>query len=108
LTGPEPHPDLPDLNFDSGAIKLNYWSTVRQPYTYEDRVANAARIVAYLHPKSILLIDDLQSTDSTTRSNNPVWCTYAHAARAAFIIAQNGTIVSAMPWFRQELLSGFE
>jgi hypothetical protein len=29
LVGPEPHPIWPYANFDSGSLKMNYWSTIR-------------------------------------------------------------------------------
>lgn len=29
LVGPEPHPMWPSVNFDSGSIKMNLWSTIR-------------------------------------------------------------------------------
>lgn len=105
LAGPEPHPDLPDLNFDSGAIKLNYWSTIRQAYTYEDRVQAAGRIAALVHPYSILLLDDLQGNPySKAPMDNPVWCTYGHGARPVFVIGKNGTVLYSRPWFHAEEL----
>jgi hypothetical protein len=28
MIGPEPHPMWPYANFDSGSLKMNYWSTI--------------------------------------------------------------------------------
>lgn len=51
---------IPDLNFDSGAIKLNYWSTIPQAYTYGERLERAAMIGDLLHPNMTVLVDYLE------------------------------------------------
>lgn len=57
LVGPEPHPLTPDTNFDSGKQLMNYWSTVRQPLTYDDRLVMAEKVKEYTHPSALLLPD---------------------------------------------------
>lgn len=53
LYGPEPHPTAPDLNFDSGRLLPNYWSTTRQQLKYEDRVQAATAIRGTTHPDQV-------------------------------------------------------
>ena len=116
IYGPEPHPITPDLNFDSGAIKLNFWSTVAQPYTYLDRVDHAAMIFTYLHPDVLFLVDDLNGNiyDDLKmkedkkyyykKTTNPVWCTYGHGARPAILISNQGIIKYTQEWYQRKSL----
>jgi hypothetical protein len=124
--GPEPHPDLPDLNFDSGAIKLNYWSTEPQAYTYDDRMQTAEKVGAVMmitrlswgrrvaeregvvllrqvrelvHPRAILLLDDLEGNRHGSKMNNPVWCSYSNGARGAVLIGKHGGVEYLSEWF---------
>lgn len=53
MYGPEPHPTVPDTNFDSGRLLPNYWSLTRQQFTYEERVAAAMAIRPYTHPDEV-------------------------------------------------------
>ena len=44
---------LPGTNFDSGGVVVNYWSTVAQPKTYEQRLAMVERIEGLTHPEQV-------------------------------------------------------
>ena len=53
LYGPEPHPVAPGTNFDHGVQVNSFWSTVRQPTTYEDRLDMVGRVRNLLHPDQV-------------------------------------------------------
>ena len=53
LYGPEPHPVAPGTNFDHGVQVNSYWSTVRQPVTYQDRLDMVGRVRDWLHPDEV-------------------------------------------------------
>lgn len=53
LYGPEPHPTAPDTNFDSGKVVDSYWSTVKQPKTYDERLVMVDRVKDLLHPEQV-------------------------------------------------------
>lgn len=53
MYGPEPHPTSPDTNFDSGMLLTQYWSTYRQPLTYDERVQAAKKIRPITHPEQV-------------------------------------------------------
>lgn len=53
MYGPEPHPTVPDTNFDSGTLLPNYWSVASQTLTYEGRVASAEAIRSITHPSEV-------------------------------------------------------
>lgn len=53
LYGPEPHPVAPSTNFDHGVQVNSYWSTVRQPVTYQDRLDMVGRVRDWLHPDQV-------------------------------------------------------
>lgn len=104
LIGPEPHPLWPYVNFDSGSIKMNYWSTIPQPQSFAERVSvSAAKVQPYLHPDAVLLVDYLDGP--LGRLNNPVWCSYAHAARAAILIGQDGVVLETQTWFSKDTMA---
>ena len=97
MVGPEPHPITPDTNFDSGKQLMNYWSTVRQPKTYEKRLKMAAKVAEYTHPEATLLADTISSTEG--ESNHGVWCTMGLGARTAMLIGTDGTLQFKQDWF---------
>lgn len=100
LMGPEPHPTAPDTNFDSGRVLMNYWSTVAQPRTWDERVSLSERLVPFLHPHATFLVDTLADNPSDPR-NSPVWCTLGQGARTALLVATDGTLVYAQTWFNR-------
>jgi len=101
LIGPEPHPLWPYANFDSGSMKMNFWSTYGQPLTFEERVTqSASRVAPLLHEDVILLVEYLDGKEG--KYNNPVWCSYSHGARSAFLIGQDGIIIEAQEWFNKD------
>ena len=126
LIGPEPHPLWPYTNFDSGIIfylfiylfytrfsllilsftnsgsmKMNLWSTITQPQSYDERLKeSASRVLPLLHDDAILLIDYLDGVGG--EYNNPVWCSYANGARSAVLIAQDGIIIATQDWFSKD------
>jgi hypothetical protein len=77
---------------------MNYWSNYGQPQSFEERVTvSAAKVLPFLHSDAILLIDYLDG--ATGQYNNPVWCSYAHAARAAILVGQDGVVLKQQQWF---------
>jgi peroxiredoxin len=103
LVGPEPHPITPDTNFDEGTFRMNYWSTVRQPKTFEDRLVIAEKVREYIHPSAHLLVDKLSSESG--EPNQGVWCTMGLGARTSILINQNGKIVYKEDWFNADATS---
>ncbi|KAG5185822.1 hypothetical protein JKP88DRAFT_155418, partial [Tribonema minus] len=103
LVGPEPHPITPDTNFDSGVVKVNFWSTVAQARTYDARVAMARAVADKVHPNAALLPDLLPDAPygdgDAAAAAQPVWCSYAHGARTAVLIGTDGVVRLAQTWF---------
>ncbi|KAJ8609338.1 hypothetical protein CTAYLR_009284 [Chrysophaeum taylorii] len=98
LMGPEPHPVTPDVNFDSGRMLMNYWSTVPQPRTWADRATLASRVAPMLHPKARFLVDTLGDNPKDPR-NSPVWCSLGQGARTALLVDTQGYLRYAQEWF---------
>mmetsp|Transcript_15688 Transcript_15688/g.49091 ORF Transcript_15688/g.49091 Transcript_15688/m.49091 type:complete len:250 (+) Transcript_15688:44-793(+) len=98
LMGPEPHPVTPDVNFDSGKILMNYWSTVSQPRTWTERLQLAARLRPMMHPKTVFLVDTFADNPDDPR-NSPVWCSLGQGARTALIVHPDGTLRYSLDWF---------
>lgn len=88
----EAHPLGPDASPYSGNILESSWSGFNQPKTYDLRLSPARGLNV---GTQLILVDDLTPGDL----NNPVWCTYGPAQNAAFLIAQDGTVVAAHRWF---------
>lgn len=105
LVGPEPHPLTPDTNFDSGKQLMNYWSTVRQAKTYDDRLEMTAKVAEYTHPDVVLLPDLLEGNPYEPSANQPVWCTMGQGARTAMMIGTDGEVTFEQDWFRSEDVS---
>ncbi len=82
---------------------MNYWSTVRQPRTYVDRLELAKRVREYTHPDAVLLIDNLSSEEGA--ANQGVWCTMGLGARTAMLIGTDGTLQYKQDWFNSDALS---
>jgi hypothetical protein len=101
VVGPEPHPVWPFANFDSGTLRMNYWSTLAQPQTYAERVAVSVPPVArLLHPDVYVVADWLDGGGGVGGGrNNPVWCSYAHGARSAVLVGADGKVAFTQPWF---------
>ncbi|CAM9120761.1 unnamed protein product [Scytosiphon promiscuus] len=95
--GPEPHPAAPDLNFDSGKLLPNFWSILRQPVTYNDRVEAAKNIHSITHPDQVILPDYLTGNPYSSL-NQPVWCSYAMGARSSIIVGSSGSIFYQQDW----------
>lgn len=91
---PEAHPAAPDPSPYLGAVSLADISVKRQPRVYEERRAIAAEIQSWYDATQLILVDELEPYGP----NNPVWSTYGPAPNAAFLIAQNGTIVREQDW----------
>ncbi len=70
------------------------WDTegnpVGQPGTYEERVALARQTAEDEDMTVLLLVDGM---------DNAVWCTYGPAPNAAYLIAQDGTILTRQTWY---------
>lgn len=103
LVGPEPHPATPEANFDSGTVRMNYWSTIPQPRTYEERRKLAqTRVSPRLHPNSILLVDTLPDNVDDPR-NSPIWCSLGQGARTALLVDPvTATLSYSQEWFDAE------
>lgn len=100
LYGPEPHPLSPDVNFDVGEFMMNYWSTVRQPKTYQERLKMTAKIRDLVHPSAFLLTDELSSDPN--EANQGVWCSMGLGARTAVLIGQDGKVAHKDSWFNAD------
>lgn len=105
LIGPEPHPIWPYTNFDSGTLRMNYWSTIKQPQTYEERMEwSVPKVVQLLHKDIVVIAEPLDGAESNlntamAHSNNPLWCTYANGARSAILVSRDGNVLATQPWF---------
>jgi hypothetical protein len=104
LVGPEPHPQSPYVNFDSGKIKTNYWSTVPQAFDWSTRRSYAQKIESKIHPSAHLLVDLLPGDPHNMDMSNPVWCSYGPGARTVMLIDQDGIIQYERTWLRIENL----
>lgn len=107
LVGPEPHPTVPDVNFDAGKILLNYWSTLDQPETFSARLSAAKKIKSKVSSNALFLVDFLEGAPYEgyeSGFNNPVWCTYANGARSVILVGMDGEIKYTRGWFRAENL----
>jgi len=102
LVGPEPHPLTPDTNFDSGKQLMNYWSTVRQAKTYDDRLVMTAKVAEFTHPDVVLLPDLLTGNPYDSDANQPVWCSMGLGARTAVMIGTDGVVTFEQEWFRSD------
>ncbi|CAN0057024.1 unnamed protein product [Ascophyllum nodosum] len=103
IYGPEPHPESPEVNFDSGKLLPNYWSISRQARSYETRLQSARNIRGTTHPNQVILPDYLPDNPYSPL-NQPVWCSYANAARSAVLISQLGTIFYQQEWLNTDEL----
>ena len=90
----EPHPMAPDVSPNSGSVWEMQYSTKRQPLVYEDRVAAAQDTEGLLGGNQLVLVDDL----TPGQQNNPVWCTYGPCPNCAYLIGQDGVIVTVQTW----------
>ena len=108
IVGPEPHPLWPYANFDSGSIKMNHWSTIKQPTTFEERMTlSVPPVQALVDSRATVLVEYLDGKEGAY--NNHVWCSYANAARAAVLISMDGTVAEAQSWFnKDELVEAIE
>lgn len=94
----------PYANFDSGTLRMNYWSTIPQPQTFAERLAVSVPLVAKLLHKDIYLVPDLLDGPGGLW-NNPVWCSYANGARSAVLIRLDGTVALTQTWFNVDEMS---
>jgi hypothetical protein len=83
----EAHPPPPDFS-PYGSTLLFKFSTVPQPTTYQERLANAEVMRPVLAGAQLLLLDDL----APGARNNPVWCTYGTCPACAFLIGRDGIV----------------
>ncbi|CAM9792404.1 unnamed protein product [Discosporangium mesarthrocarpum] len=104
LYGAEPHPLIPDKNFDSGSLLPNFWSTMRQPLTYDERADMARRVLSRTHPSQVLLLDSFPGNPHSDLIQ-PVWCTYGMGARMATVVGVDGRIVYQEEWLQTDHLA---
>jgi hypothetical protein len=64
-----------------------------QPFTYEERVAQATQCRQEMGETVPLLVDGM---------DNAVWCTYGPAPNIAYLIGQDGKIVTKQGWYQPE------
>ena len=105
--GPEPHPAWPYANFDSGTLRMNLWSTIKQPQTFAERLSlSVSPVLKVLHEDIIVIPEPLDNNNSpingTEPANNPIWCSYANGARSAILVGQSGVVLAAQTWFQRE------
>lgn len=87
----EAHPIDPDVS-PYGSRRQFEVSTVRQPTTYGERVANA-RLMEPLVDGELMLVDALEPT---AEGSNPVWCTYATCPACSFLIGRDRRIYTVI------------
>jgi hypothetical protein len=91
----EPHPMAPDPAPHVGRVAEDpVYSIVRQPRTYDARLANAATTRPLIVGNQIQLVDALDPEDLV----NPVWCTYGTSPNATYLIGRDGIIRAAAAW----------
>ena len=91
----EPHPMAPDPAPHVGVVAEDpVYSVVRQPTTYDARLANAAMARALIAGNQIQLVDAFDLDGLI----NPVWCTYGTSPNAAYLIGRDGVIRLASTW----------
>lgn len=91
----EPHPKAPDPAPHTGVVAEDpVYSLVRQPTTYEERLANAAMTRPLIVGNQIQLVDALDPHALI----NPVWCTYGTSPDPAYLIGRDGIIRHASTW----------
>eukprot|EP00752_Nemacystus_decipiens_P003695 g3405.t1 len=105
IYGPEPHPSTPGTNFDKGIPWQSYWSVLRQPETFEERVATAEKIVDKIHTDQRILVDYLPG-NPYSELIQPVWCSYAMGARPVTVITPDGNIFFQRGWFHAKHVAG--
>lgn len=84
----------PDVSPNTGTVWEFEYSTIRQPLVYDDRVAAAQDTEDLLEGNQLVLVDDL----TPGQQNNPVWCTYGPCPNCAYLIGQDGVIVTVQTW----------
>ena len=84
----------PDVSPNTGTVWECEYSTIRQPLVYDDRVAAAQDTEDLLEGNQLVLVDDL----TPGQQNNPVWCTYGPCPNCAYLIGQDGVIVTVQTW----------
>lgn len=104
--GPEPHPAWPYANFDSGTLRMNLWSTIKQPQTFAERLSLSVQpVLKLLHEDIIVIPEPLDNNAAlvvgSESTNNPIWCSYANGARSAILVGQNGVVLAAQTWFQR-------
>ncbi|CAM9529184.1 unnamed protein product [Choristocarpus tenellus] len=101
LYGAEPHPMIPDTNFDSGTLRPMYWSVMRQPLNYNKRLEMAQQALELTNPEQVLL-PDYFTGNPYSELVQPVWCTYSMGARTVTIVGEDGRIVYEAEWLQTE------
>jgi hypothetical protein len=61
-----------------------------QPTTRTERLAQARQMVEELGVTILVLIDEM---------DNPVWCTYGPAPNNAYLIGNDGTVITKHGWY---------
>ena len=94
LPEPTPYKQWTDDELPNDPTGGSAYGDVGQPVTWSGRVANSRRVFELMDNPPLMLMDELLPGESV----NPVWSTYGTAPNAAFVIAQDGTIVRAQLW----------
>jgi len=91
----EPHPMAPDPAPHTGVVSEDpTYSVVRQPRTYQARLANAAMTRSLIEGNQLQLVDALDPEGLI----NPVWCTYGASPNPAYLIGRDGIIRLSSTW----------
>lgn len=87
--GPEAHPRTDPSPYRGDVwSKPDKYSHMDEPTTFAERVEHARRLEG--SPGVLTLVEPL---------DNPIWCSYATAPNAAFLIRQDGIVDAVHVWF---------
>ncbi len=90
----EPHPLGPDPSPYGGRVWEAQFSTIRQPTSFEERLAVAVQLEELIEGDQLILIDDMVPQ----ALNNPLWCSYGPAPNSAYLIRQDGILDTVQTW----------
>lgn len=95
----DPYPLPPHTNPERGTVEGPAPGGISVDWapTFAKREAYAHYILRFTHPNESVVVDSLTEA-GTLGGNNPLFCSYAMAPRAAFVIGQSGEVLCAQGW----------
>ncbi len=93
----EAHPAAPDNSPYRGEVWEQETSDRGQALTPERRLSDARDMAKKVSGRQLMLVDAVAPDGA-----NPVWCTYGPCPNCAYLIDQDGTIVTVQKWLDVE------